>query len=366
MPTSHDAMTSRERIFATFRGEETDRLPVWLKMANRTWQNPQPQPYQSMEAAELLRAAGCDVMVQNRLTPECTTPHVEFHEQQTDGKRTRTWQTPDGPLTAEDTYDPYTQSWHPTGFPATTPQTLARLRWVFRDTRYHVPPEQVRLARQRQEQLEADDVVTTHGVGPGPLMNLVEHQCGPEDTVYLQMDAPELFREVLELMHQDRLRMLDAVLPATPADTFWLTENTSTTLISPTMFREHCMGHLDAYGRRIAEAGTIGVHHMCGTLGALLEDIDALPCPVNEAYTTKPLGDVTLAEGRTRMPSKALIGGTNATLWLEDVDDIVATVAEDLAACPDRRKIFLTSAGVLPAPVSFDKARRTVEAFKTL
>ena len=40
--------------------------------------------------------------------------------------------------------------------------------------------------------------------------------------------------------------------------------------------------------------------------------------------------------------------------------------AEDLAACPDRRRIFLTSAGVLPPPVSFDKARRTVEAFKTL
>jgi isopentenyl phosphate kinase len=56
-------MTSRERIFATFRGDDVDRFPVWLKMTNRTWQNPQPEPYKSMEAEELLRATGCDLLL---------------------------------------------------------------------------------------------------------------------------------------------------------------------------------------------------------------------------------------------------------------------------------------------------------------
>ena len=91
-----------------------------------------------------------------------------------------------------------------------------------------------------------------------------------------------------------------------------------------------------------------------------------MPALVNEAYTTPPLGDVTLADGRRRMPSKALMGGTNATLWLEPVERIVQTVAADLAACPDRRRIFLTSAGVLPPLVSFHKARRVVGEFKRL
>ncbi|MBN2449899.1 MAG: hypothetical protein JXR77_05900, partial [Lentisphaeria bacterium] len=84
----------------------------------------------------------------------------------------------------------------------------------------------------------------------------------------------------------------------------------------------------------------------------------------NEAYTTPPVGNTTLAEGRRRMPSKALIGGTNASLWLQPVETILGAVAGDLAACPDRRGIFLTSAGVLPPRVHFEKASRVVAGFR--
>jgi uroporphyrinogen-III decarboxylase len=145
-----------------------------------------------------------------------------------------------------------------------------------------------------------------------------------------------------------------------------LIENTSTTLLSPDLFQRYCVPHLRAYGDLIIEHGLIAVHHMCGRLNALLEMIDELPAQANEAYTTRPLGDLSLAEGRRRMPSKALIGGTNATLWLEPAERIIETVAADLAASPDRRRIFLTSAGVLPPLVSFEKARRVVEGFKAL
>ncbi|MBT3271696.1 MAG: hypothetical protein HN368_00970, partial [Spirochaetales bacterium] len=108
------------------------------------------------------------------------------------------------------------------------------------------------------------------------------------------------------------------------------------------------------------------IHHMCGTLNALLEQIDGLPAIANEAYTTYPLGDVSLDEGRARMPSKSLIGGTNATLWLEEPEVIRDTVAADLRACADRRGIFLTSAGVLPPLVSLEKGKKTVEMLKGL
>jgi uroporphyrinogen-III decarboxylase len=187
------------------------------------------------------------------------------------------------------------------------------------------------------------------------------------DTYYLLYDEPDLFSEVLLEMQGDRMRMLSALLPHTRADTFWISENTSTSLLSPEIFEKYCAPHLADYGRLILEIGTaVPVHHMCGTLNALLEQIDELPSPVNEAYTTRPLGDVSLAEGRNRMPGKALWGGTNATLWLEDPETIAETVGEDISECPDRRKIFLTSAGVLPPLVSFEKARDTVALLKSL
>lgn len=363
---SAETMTSRERILATFRGEEVDRFPVWLKMANRTWQSSQPEPYRSMDAEALLRAAGCDLMLHARCSAKKQTPHVEQSVTQTSGIRRTTMRTPDGVLVGEETFDPYTESWHPTKFAGDTLEHFRSLRWLFADTSYTVDASEASSAAARQSELEAKDAISMASIGPGPLMNLIEHVCGPVQTTYYMYDEPSLFSEILELMHADRMRHLEALLPHLKVDTFWLTENTSTTLISPGMFEDFCVEHLRAYGELIIGRGIVAVHHMCGLLNALLETIDALPTQVNEAYTTRPLGDVSLAEGRARMPSKTLIGGTNATLWLEPVEKIVETVAADLADCADRRKIFLTSAGVLPPPVSFDKARQVVEAFKRL
>jgi len=359
-------MTNRERILATLRGEETDRFPVWLKMANATWRLSQPEPYRSMESVDLLAAAGCDLMASNYLNVRAEHAHITRQTTQEGGRRITVTTTPEGELVREEKLDPTTQSWHPARYPVQSADDLRRLRWCYTDTTYAVKEEQARAALARKQRLTDRDLIVNSSVGPGPLMQLVEHICGPEQTVYLMYDEPELFAEVLALMHGDRLRLLEAKLALPVCDTFWMVENTSTSLISPSMFEQFCVPHLTDYGNRILQAGIIPVHHMCGLLNALLETIDALPATVNEAFTTRPLGDVSLAEGRTRMPSKALIGGTNATLWLEPVEKIVETVAEDLANCPDRRRIFLTSAGVLPPLVSFEKAKRVADAFKTL
>ncbi|MFW6189004.1 MAG: uroporphyrinogen decarboxylase family protein [Planctomycetota bacterium] len=361
-----EEMTSRERILATIRGEEVDRFPVWLKMTNRTWQSGQPEPYSEMGAEELLRAAGCDLMLGNWAGAQKEAPHVERHTEELDGIRRTTTETPDGPIVSETSYDPYTESWHPTRFAADTPENLRRARWMFTDTTYSVQPETAREWADRQEELEAEGAFTMTGIGPSPLMNCVQHLCGPQNTAYLMHDEAELFDEVIGLMHRDRLRNLKALLPHVAADSFWLTENTTTTLISPAQFEKYCMPQLEEYGRLVREHGLVAVHHMCGLLDDLLEMIDRLPAHANEAYTTPPVGNVMLAAGRKRMASKALIGGTNATLWLAPVEKIVETVAEDLSNCPDRRKIFLTSAGVLPPPVDFDKARRAVAELKRL
>lgn len=359
-------MTTRERIFAVLKGDETDRFPVWLKMVGKTWQNLQPEPYRSMKSVELLRAAGCDPMVGVGVKVDRENPHITENIEEKDGIRSTSITTPDGILYGEEKLDPVTSSWHPCRFMAETSEDFGKLRWLFKDTLYTVDQGSAARADLRKKELEADDVFTFSGIGPSPLMNLIQHVSGPVSTVYLMNDVPELFREVLELMHDDRMRDLRVRLAHERADTFWMTENTSTTLISPDMFRDFCAPVLKEYGDLIGEHGIIPVHHMCGTLNALLEMIDELPAAANEAYTTHPLGDVSLAQGRQRMPSKTLIGGTNATLWLEPVERIVETVAQDLANCPDKRRIFLTSAGVLPPLVSFEKAKTVVEQLKGL
>ena len=365
-PVGTETMTSRERMLATLRREEVDRFPVWLKMANSTWRAQQPEPYRRMDGEELLRACGCDVMSGCGARVRAERPHVKRTVTDDDTTRTTTIETPDGALTGIERRSDEGASWHPTKFMVESREELAMLRWCHTDTTYRVAPEDAEAARARGNELAARDVVTMTGIGPGPLMNLIEHVCGPVSAIYLLADEPELFREVHELMTEDWLRHLRAKLSCPCADTLWMTEDTSTTLISPALFQEFCVPYLRRGGELIREAGVVPIHHMCGKLNALLDMIDGLPAAANEAYTTRPLGDVSLAEGRLRMPSKALIGGTNATLWLEDAPTIVKTVAEDLAACIDHRGIFLTSAGVLPPPVSFEKAKRVVAGLKRL
>ena len=367
MPVKADTMTSRQRIGATITGDEVDRFPVWLKMANPTWRPMQPESIRKLDDVTLLREAGCDVMVGLNVTVYGESPHVEKTVDTTGTSRITNYETPDGPIMGRAALYPSTKSWHPVEFMVSAPEELKRLRWVYKDTRYTVDEDSVEAARRRKQELVAADVYTMDVCSCSPFMSLINHLMGPPGTYFLLQDEPKLFEEVLEEMHQDKMRMLRALLPHVQADTFWISEDTSTTLLSPGMFKRFCVPYLRAYGALIRDlGGVVAAHHMCGTLSDLLEMIDDLPAQVSEAFTTRPLGDVSLSEGRTRMPGKALWGGTNAVLWLEEPETIIETVAEDLAACPDKKRIFLTSAGVLPPMVSFDKARTVVDGLKSL
>ncbi|MHC4591100.1 MAG: hypothetical protein ACYS8L_00200, partial [Planctomycetota bacterium] len=97
-PGSASTMTARERFFATVRGEEVDRFPVWLKMANRTWQSSQPEPYCSMGAEELLTAVGSDLLIGCGVSVQKDAPHVRLSFAEEDGSRRTTMETPDGVL----------------------------------------------------------------------------------------------------------------------------------------------------------------------------------------------------------------------------------------------------------------------------
>ena len=67
-----------------------------------------------------------------------------------------------------------------------------------------------------------------------------------------------------------------------------------------------------------------------------------------EAFTTPPVGNTTLVDGRTGCPDKCLIGGTNAALWLRPAAEIIAEIEADLDALPHHRGIVMSSAGVMP------------------
>jgi uroporphyrinogen-III decarboxylase len=108
------------------------------------------------------------------------------------------------------------------------------------------------------------------------------------------------------------------------------------------------------------------VLHVCGHLKALLPDLARIPVRAFEAFTSPTVGNTSLLDGRLGCPNTCLIGGTNAALWMEPADAIIAQIRKDLDVLPHHRGIVVTSAGVMPPackPETIKKVGDWVKAY---
>jgi hypothetical protein len=342
-----DKMTSRERLLAAYHGREVDRLPYWAKIAvNDTWRRGQPEPVRSMAAEALLDHIFADGIFSCGHAVRVERPHVSTTTTRSETEIVTVIHTPDGDLNERWAIDPSTGSIHPTVFPIRSLDDLRRYRWVHTDLKIRVDAGALEKVRDRAAVGQRG--VTICWWGTSPLMNLVEHVVGPEEThIFLHENAREM-EELMDLMHQGNIRLATAVAASSPADIVVSGENTSTTLISPTQFQKYCHRHLCDYAAAIAAQGKLPELHMCGHLLKILPVIDTVPAVSIEAFTSPALGNTRLCDGRALAPSKTLVGGTNVNVWLMPLAKIQQYILDELAACPNHRRIVLTTAGVAP------------------
>ena len=359
------AMTRKERFERAIRCEEVDRLPFWVKVFGASYRNLQQPRYRDMPELELADHLDLEHMAGGPVPVRCINEKVTVRSEKQNGT-TVTWtETPDGTLRSANTFDPSSHSSHPTEFPIKTLDDLRAMRHCYDSTTYEFQPDVAEKARARLEEVGERGIVTG-GMGVSPLMSLIQHLMGPEKTYYFMADYPDEMDELIELMHQDRLRHLQAVVAYQPYDYVFSTENTSTTLLSPAMFEKYPWQHLTEYARITTEHGKTHLLHMCGTLKALLPKIDELKSAAIEAYTSPPVGDTTIADRVALCPSTAIIGGTNATTWLRPAEGICSEIEKSLDEAGTIRGCVLTCAGVMPPAASLEKIAKVREFAKGL
>jgi uroporphyrinogen-III decarboxylase len=268
--------------------------------------------------------------------------------------------TPDGTLAAVDAFDHGSQSWHPAEFPIKSREDIKAARHIFAHNQFQINQAQVPKCLERIAAVGDRGVVFT-GMGISPLMNLIQHLIGPMNTHYFMADYPDEMDELISIMHEERMRFLRCLLQDCPYDYIVSVENTSTTLLSPRLFEKYCWRHLNDYGTLMRERGKSHVLHMCGHLKALLPRINELPAIAIEAYTSPTVGNTTLADRARLCPRIAVIGGTNAALWLRPVEEICDEIIKSIRAAGTTRGLVLTSAGVMPPAASIEKIRRVRE-----
>jgi len=358
-------MTRKERFERALRSQEVDRVPFWVKGFGQECRKTWGEPYTSMPELDLADALDLDHMAGGPSPAVCTNERVTVHVEEADGRRTRRFETPDGTLTDVYGFDPASCSWHPLEFPVKTLADLRAARHIYEGSKFRLDPDKVEAARARIREV-GDRGIISCGMGTSPLMELIQHLLGPEQTYYFLADYPDEMDELIELMHQDRLRHLEAIVEHSPYDYVMSGENTSTTLLSPNVFERYPWRHLNEYAQIATAHGKVHLLHMCGKLKVLLPRIDELASSAIEAYTSPPVGDTTIADRVALCPSTAIIGGTSATLWLRPVDEICAAIENDFHNAGTLRGCVLTSAGVMPPAASIEKIAKVREFAKGL
>lgn len=352
-------MTPRERWLAALDFQPLDRLPFWPKLGG-SYARTQAAPFREMPLDALHRWIGSD---RQEGLPTClrevrSRTSVETHE--ANGFHRTVYCTPYGSLELHQRYDVASASWHPVKFPVATRDDLGVMTAVYEDCRVEYDPELAAQAQARAREI-GEQAAWADSIGESPLMVWIEYLAGMENAQYLLADYPEEVEGLFATIHRELLRRAELLAEHSAADLLYMVENTSTTVISPAQFRKYCAPHLAEYVALGRAAGRRVAFHMCGHLRALLPDLAALRPAALEAFTSPPVGNTTLAEGRAACPEVCLIGGTNAALWMRPGERILAQLAADLEALPHHRGLVLSSAGVMPPQCPPETIRRVVE-----
>ena len=358
-------MTPRQRWLAAVQMQPVDRLPFWPKLDN-AYPRAQDAPFRQMPAGAIQDWIGSDKHVGIPGFLKTVWKNGALQATQQNGVRKTVYQTRPQPLELVDRFDEASQSWHPIKHPVKTLEDVRALTEFFSEASVEVDHAALERARQAAKQV-GEEAVTHSGAGTSALMDWVQRLAGPENCHLLLADYPEEVAALFEAMHRLLRRKVELLCELGPSDLIYMTENTSTTLISPRQYRQHCYPHIKEYAQIATDGGRLMVLHMCGLLKRLLPDLATVAARAFEAFTSPPVGDTSFLDGRSVCPDKCLIGGTNAVLWTKSADEIIAQIEADLDALPHHRGLVVTSAGVMPPmakPETIKRVGQWVRSYK--
>ena len=342
----NEPMTPKERWLAAIRLQPVDRLPFWPKL-NASYPRAQAKPFRDMTIDALHDWMGSDkhIGIEGCLKENRQRTSVEISAI-SDTQRT-IFRTPGGELELIKRFDETSQSWHPIRFPVKRVEDIELMSDIFLDISLSVDKDALARAKKQFDAIGMD-ALTANTIGKSALMDWVEWLAGIETAHILLFDYREEVEALFEAIHQVLLKKTEILAENSVADVLYLSENTSTTLISPAQYQRYSHAHIQQYATIARQRGKPLILHMCGHLKALLRHLNSLPVEAFEAFTSPTMGDTTLLDGRVNCPQKCLIGGTNAVLWTRSSAEITAQIERDLDSLPHHCGIVVTSAGVMP------------------
>ena len=358
-------MTGKERILAALRQQPVDRVPwVPLLVPYTIAGFPKDTPHR---VAEAQRAVGCDIWTQSvadriglwLFKPGSKISRVQYFE---NGDIIAGYQTPIGTITERQRSGIGSSMNAPVEYLLKTPQDLLVYKYVLQNSYLFVADYTDHY--EWENKLVGDDgVITDVSIGLSPHQMFINMLAGVENTYDMQAEEPELFDDVMDIMHRQNLKLIKETAKRSKADIFVSSDNTSWTTMSPAVFKKYCARQLSEYADILHEHGKLHVIHMCGKLSYLTDLIASCRFDCVADIAPSPTGDMELWEIADAVPGMAVKGGIGCDTFIsEDPGVCYEKAVECLEKTRGRPGVLLGSGDSVPNGTSLENLRAVTKA----
>ena len=360
-------MTGKERILAALRCQPVDRVPwVPLLVPYTIAGFPKDTPHRIAEAQ---REVGCDIWTQSiadRFGLWMQKPKSRINKIQyfTDGDIVTGYDTPLGSITERQRSGIGGSLNAPVEYLLKTTNDLLIYRYILENSFLFVADMSDHY--EWENAIVGDDgVITDVGIGLTPFQTFINFLSGVENTYNLMADDPDLFEEVLDIMHHNNLIQIRETARRSKADIFINSENTSWTTMSPHCFGKYCTSQLNEYTAILHEYGKLHIVHACGKLSYLCVQFAACHFDCIADVAPAPTGDLELWEAAEAFPNHAVKGGIGCDTFIADDPKFCYDEAVNvLEKTRGRNGILLGSGDSVPNGTSLENLRAITKAVK--
>jgi hypothetical protein len=331
-------MTGRERVLASLHGQECDQL-CWSPLLDNYFTSSLPaQGFQRTDWQGAYRLVGADIIERHTPTIQAVEDDTVQRKYSVDGDReVESIETPVGSLTIERG----TNAWeaeHVTRFPVHTVADIHTWEYIVEHTRQ---VEDYAAFVEHDRRIGADGIATTSSPMT-PLMQFMENLGGIQDTYYLLADHPDEMQACLDLMRAKNRETFQLIAQG-PEEVVITYEDTSSTILSPAVYRKFCAPVLNEYAEICHAAGKLYLTHMCGKLSAFNPQLKAGLQDGIESVCPPTTGDIWAYEARAAWgDEKIIVGGLEpSALERMSVTETTAYVTRILDQMPTFRRFIL-------------------------
>ena len=333
-------MTERERLLKVLKGETPDRVPWFADLGHwfRAESGGQWDLYNINNCTEDVAKLHHDVRAGWYI--EVGSLHEEYYEDGVTREREivgdraiERFITPKGEIRMERKWNPVSFSWDISKLMVENLNDLEILLYAVERRKFRHKYENW----EKIEQIGGNIGLGFPSFGYTGLGSLMSYYMGVQNTIYASFEEPEKIKRYIETYNNKQLELVD-IYCKSPAPHLFFTDNLSSDVQPPDLFREYSFNHYKTIADRVHEADKTVSTHIDGMINGIIGLVAEAGIDVADACTPKPTGDLSPAEIRMQAGNQmVLMGGISPVMWLPDTSekDFINHVREWL----DLRKI---------------------------